>query len=630
MKNRIALLGQPNSGKSTVFNALTGSRQHVGNWPGKTVEKNDGEYKWQGKRYVVTDLPGSYGLTGNSDEELITTGFIREKQADLVCILVDASQLERSMFMVAEFAQLDTPAVLLLNMMDVAKTQGKEIDTKLLEKRLGIPVLPFVAAESTGYEELRKLFAKELERPHMLCSAPELPGKGGAGSSKAAASSASAGSVQAESEAKFKWISSMLEGVTHSEKKHFQLSKRDQRLLSPVKGKFLCFGIVLLGFLAAMIICMPLMGVGAMIPYLLNKPITNLLNSWNVHPWLVSIFSILIPNTLYFCVAMSGFIFGVNFVFGYLEEIGFLARAAYQFDNLLSGLGLQGKAVCPILMGFGCTMGGASGTRVMDSWGQRMLTMAVVWAVPCASIWTIVPVIGSMFFNPWQTMLIVVGILLYVIILMVIVSKVFGRKLLPANRRSGMIMELPPYHKPHWKHIAKEALMKAFDLFKRALRTVTLISLLFWIFSYSNTGDVADSLLYKVGTTIEPVTRLFGLGWRTFMGFLSSAFAKEAVLGVLNAVFVGSGTILDATFRSAFAAATDNAVLSQAMTETISKAEALAFICACTFNIPCVMALSTTYRESHSLKWTARIAAFYVCGALILSCIVYHIAVLFI
>ena len=614
MKNAIALLGQPNSGKSTVYNALTGSRQHVGNWPGKTVEKNDGFYTYNGARYTVTDLPGSYGLSGNSDEEIITADFIKADQADLVCILVDASQLERSMYMVAEFAQLNKPAVLLLNMMDVAKAQKKEIDHKLLERRLGIPVLPFTAAESKGYDELKALLAKELEDPHKLTSIPEIP---------------AGGDVQAESEAKYRWIQSMLAGVTHSEQKHFELSKRDKRLLSPIRGKFACFGTILVGFLAAMIICFPLMGIGSMIPQLLNKPIANLLNGWNVHPWLVSIFSIILPNTLYFCIAMSGFVFGVNLVFGYLEEIGFLARAAYQFDSLLSGLGLQGKAICPILMGFGCTIGGTCGTRVMDNWGQRMLTMAVVWAVPCASIWTIIPVISSMFFTPWQTMLVILGILLYVVLLMTIVSKVFGRTLVSESSRSGMIMELPPYHTPHWKHILKEAFLKAWDIFKRALRTVTLISLLFWAFSYSGSGNVADSLLYKVGTAIEPVTRIFGLGWRTFMGFLSSAFAKEAVLGVLNAVFVGEGTVLDATFRSAFNVATDNAVLGQAMSNVVSKAEALAFMCACTFNIPCVMALSTTYRESHSLKWTARIAAFYVCGALILACIVYHIAALF-
>ncbi|MGX8719525.1 MAG: ferrous iron transporter B [Eubacteriales bacterium] len=614
MKNAIALLGQPNSGKSTVYNALTGSRQHVGNWPGKTVEKNDGFYTYNGARYTVTDLPGSYGLSGNSDEEIITADFIKADQADLVCILVDASQLERSMYMVAEFAQLNKPAVLLLNMMDVAKAQKKEIDHKLLERRLGIPVLPFTAAESKGYDELKALLAKELEDPHKLTSIPEIP---------------AGGDVQAESEAKYRWIQSMLAGVTHSEQKHFELSKRDKRLLSPIRGKFACFGTILVGFLAAMIICFPLMGIGSMIPQLLNKPIANLLNGWNVHPWLVSIFSIILPNTLYFCIAMSGFVFGVNLVFGYLEEIGFLARAAYQFDSLLSGLGLQGKAICPILMGFGCTIGGTCGTRVMDNWGQRMLTMAVVWAVPCASIWTIIPVISSMFFTPWQTMLVILGILLYMVLLMTIVSKVFGRTLVSESSRSGMIMELPPYHTPHWKHILKEAFLKAWDIFKRALRTVTLISLLFWAFSYSGSGNVADSLLYKVGTAIEPVTRIFGLGWRTFMGFLSSAFAKEAVLGVLNAVFVGEGTVLDATFRSAFNVATDNAVLGQAMSNVVSKAEALAFMCACTFNIPCVMALSTTYRESHSLKWTARVAAFYVCGALILACIVYHIAALF-
>ena len=614
MKNAIALLGQPNSGKSTVFNALTGSRQHVGNWPGKTVEKNDGFYIYNGKRCTVTDLPGSYGLTGNSDEETITADFIRTGQADLVCILVDASQLERSMYMVAEFAALNKPAVLLLNMMDVAEAQKKEIDHKLLEKRLGIPVLPFTAAESSGYDKLKALIAAELENPHKLGSVPELP---------------EGHNVQAESEAKYRWIRSMLEGVTDTGQKSFELNKRDKRLLSPVFGKFACFGTIVLGFLAAMVICLPLMGIGSMIPQLLNKPIADLLNGWNVHPWLVSIFSIILPNTLYFCIAMSGFVFGVNLVFGYLEEIGFLARAAYQFDGLLSGLGLQGKAICPVLMGFGCTIGGTCGTRVMDNWGQRMLTMAVVWAVPCASIWTVIPVVSSMFFTPWQTMLVILGILLYMVLLMTIVSRVFGRTLVPESSRSGMIMELPPYHRPHWKHILKEAFMKAWDIFRRALRTVTLISLLFWAFSYSGTGSVENSLLYKVGTAIEPVTRIFGLGWRTFMGFLSSAFAKEAVLGVLNAVFVGEGTVLDATFRSAFSVATDNVVLGRTMSDVVSKAEALAFMCACTFNIPCVMALSTTYRESHSLKWTARIAAFYVCGALLLSCVVYHIAALF-
>jgi len=616
--NRIALLGQPNSGKSTVFNALTGSRQHVGNWPGKTVEKKDGEYSWKGNKYTLTDLPGSYSLSGNSDEEIITEAYIRSGEADLVCVLVDASQLERSMYMLADFAALDHPAVLLLNMMDVAQSQGKKIDADLLSKRLGIPVLPFTAADTNGYDVLKDLLAKELGDPHKLSSAPDTIN-----------STRSAQEIKAAGNAKYEWISKMLDGVTQTKSERYTLTKRDKALLSPVKGKILCVGIVLVGFLAAMIIMMPFMSIGSMIPGLVREPVSNLLNGLHVHPWLVSIFSLMLPNVLYFSVSMAAFVLGVNIVFGYLEEIGFLARAAYQFDGVLSKLGLQGKAVAPMLMGFGCTIGGATGTRVMDNWGQKMLAMAIVWAIPCGSIWSVMPVISGMFFPAWGTVLVCLGILVYVIIMAWIVSKVFGKTLAPQETRTGMIMELPPYHKAHWKHIIKEAVYKAWDIFLRALRTVTLISLLFWALSYSAGGDLQSSLLYRIGTAIEPVTRIFGLGWQTFMAFLSSAFAKEAILGVLNAIFVGQSSLVEATFLSK-ATATDSSALAAAMAATISKPEALAFIFACTFNIPCVMALSTTYKESHSLKWTARVALFYIGCALLLSCVVYHVAALFI
>ena len=215
-----------------------GSRQHVGNWPGKTVEKNDGFYTYKGTKYTVTDLPGSYGLSGNSDEEIITAEFIKLGMADLVCILVDASQLERSMYMVAEFAPLGKPAVLLLNMMDVAKAQKKEIDHKLLEQRLGIPVLPFTAADSKGYGELKELFARELKAPHTLSSAPKTVDGG-----------ASAQAVLSQSQAKFLWIENMLKGVTHTASPEYKLSRFDRAATSPIKGKFLCLGVVLAAFL---------------------------------------------------------------------------------------------------------------------------------------------------------------------------------------------------------------------------------------------------------------------------------------------------------------------------------------------------------------------------------------------
>ena len=611
--NRIALLGQPNSGKSTIYNNLTGARQHVGNWAGKTVEKNEGSYSFGGVQYTVTDLPGSYGLSGNSDEEIITTGFIRSGESDLTVVLVDASQLERSMFMLAEFARLDRPAVLVLNMMDVAESMGKTVDAKALEKKLGIPVLPFNATATKDHDKLKQLIADALKSPQRLTVAPPEVQD----------------TVKADRQAKFAWVDALLSDVAPAGGTAFRMSRFDRIMTRPILGKVICVGVVLLAFLVAMIIMIPFMGLGEMIPGLLHDPVDKLLTGWNVHPWVVSIFSTMLPNVLYFTISMASFVFGVNIVFGFLEEIGFLARAAYQFDGLLSKLGLQGKAICPMLMGFGCTIGGACGTRVMDNWGQRMLAMSIVWAIPCASIWSIIPVISGMFFSWWQTMLVCIGILLYVVITMVIVSKVFSRKLAPKETRSGMIMELPPYHKAHWKHIIKEAFFKAWDIFRRALGTVTLVSILFYVLSFSSDGDVANSLLYRVGTFIEPVTRFFGMGWQTFMAFVSGAFAKEAVLGTLNAVFMGNNSFMEATFFAKTAPA-DTAMLGTAMASVISPAEALAFMFATTFNIPCLMALSTTYKESHSLVWTAKVALFYIGNALVLSCIVYHIAALFI
>ena len=149
----VGLAGNPNVGKTTVFNQLTGMRQHVGNWPGKTVEKKEGNFRYNGTTYRVADLPGSYSLSANSDEEVVTRNYIASGEAELVCILADASQLERSLFMLADYAGIHTPAMLVLTMTDVAAQKGRTIDTKVLEKKLGIPVVGMVAPNRDEYEK---------------------------------------------------------------------------------------------------------------------------------------------------------------------------------------------------------------------------------------------------------------------------------------------------------------------------------------------------------------------------------------------------------------------------------------------------------------------------------------------
>lgn len=662
----IALLGQPNSGKSTLFNRLTGMRQHVGNWPGKTVEKKEGSFTRNGTRYIVTDLPGTYSLSANSDEEIITRDYIASGNADIVCILADASQLERSLFMLADYAGIQTPVFLLLNMMDVAKDQGKTINTSLIEKRLGIPVIPFAATDAGNYDAFYNAVDRTLrEKPVLKTDAlekeyrkiegfnnicekmPDLPGdkyshlwlaakviendmpvriKVEAQLSNEAKKSLGSLLKDFENgalltgEKKFLWIDSVLDGAVGGKKRSAALGKFDRLATGKRWGKPLAIIIVLLGLVASFVPAAPFMLLGSMIPTLLNPPITSALTALGTSEFIIGLVCDVGVNTLYFSLSMIGFVFGVTLVFGFIEEIGYMARISYVFDGTMAKLGLQGKAVMPFLVSFGCTIGGAAGSRVIDSWGQRVLTIALAWAVPCAATWAIVPVITSVFFGA-AAPLVIIAVFLVMLLHMWITSKVFGRRLVKQEERTGLIMELPPYHKPKWGNLFRYVFGRTKDILVRALRVIFVVSLVFWLLSYSADGDVSSSLIYKFGTFIEPVTSIFGLTWQSFLAFISSAISKEAALGVLSSLYAGGGSI----FASTLGSATQAANIGEILAANISPAQALAFIFAVTFNVPCLMAVTSTYQETHSIKWTLRLAAYYLCMALIFAFIAYHV-----
>lgn len=364
--------------------------------------------------------------------------------------------------------------------------------------------------------------------------------------------------------------------------------------------------------------------VGSMLPSLLTPGLTAGLTAIGAPQFVIGLICDVGVNALYFAISMIGFVFGITLVFGFIEEIGYMARISYVFDNTMAKLGLQGKAIMPFLVSFGCTIGGAAGTRVIDNWGQRILTIALAWAVPCAATWAIVPMISSVFFGVWAP-LVIVGIFLVALLHMWLTSKVFGRQLVKEEDRTGIIMELPPYHRPKWGNLLRYVFGRTKDVLIRALKVILLISLIFWLLSYSSDGDVTASVIYKIGAAIEPVTRIFGLSWQTFLAFISSAVSKEAALGVLSSLYAGTGTI----FASTVGAAGQAANLGEILVANISPAEALAFIFAVTFNIPCVVAVASTYNETHSAKWTVRIAIYYICVALLMSFVVYHVAALF-
>lgn len=600
----LALLGQPNSGKSSVFNMMTGSRQHVGNWPGKTVEQKEGIFKHNGVSYVLADLPGSYSLSAGSDEEVITKNYIESGSADLVLVMADASQLRRSLYMLADYVGGKTPTVLVLNMMDVAKSRGIEIDCTALSKKLGIAVVPLTAIDKKSYPALYGAIEQTLADGAFIHQ----------------------GSLKTADE-KLAWIDALLSGVyTKKDEPEKIYSKFDQIATGRFSGKLLAFGIILLIFLVSMIFSGIVSGVINALVSSLGEVLRIGFTAINVHPILISLVCDVLVNVLYFASMMASFVLGINFGFALLEEIGYLARVSYVFDHLMSRVGLQGKAVMPFFMGFGCTIAGATGTRVIDNWGQRVLAIAMSWAVPCAATLSVMPTIAITLFGTGGGFLVMMGILLFMFAMMALVYFLFGRKLAPKGTRVGLIMELPPYHKPNLRYVLATTFSKTADIFLRALKVITLVSVVFFLLSCSSTGSASDSILYKVGILIEPITRVFGMSWQAFMAFLASAISKESLLGVLNTLFAGGGDLVSATFGAKAAGA--SASVAELIAQHFSKAEGLAFIFACSFNMPCVSALAATAREAHSVKWTAKIAVFYTVAALLISFIVYHIGLL--
>lgn len=666
-ERKIALLGQPNSGKSTVFNTLTGAHQHVGNWPGKTVEKVEGEFTRNGVKYLVADLPGIYSLSANSDEEIVTRDYIASGGAELTCILADASQLERSLFMLADYAGINTPAMLVLTMTDVSKAQGKSVDAEKLSQKLGIPVVSLVAPDKKSYGSFYQALEESMKAPKRLSAnalttlyesggqkaayekalslvpadgidqyspawlaAKLLEGdsvvahKVSAVSDKEAVKAFLAGNPDGSlytSDCKFAWIENILSGVVTKTKKDSQLLTRfDRAAISKRWGKAIAIGIVLLGIILSMVVAAPIMTVGGQIPTLLYP----LVESIGLPAWLTSFINGTIVTALGWVFSMAGFVFGINLVFGLLEEVGYMARVSYVFDNTMNKLGLQGKSIMPMLVSFGCTIGGAAGTRVIDSYGQRILTIALAWAVPCGATFAVIPALASSIFGGMGA----IGVMLLIFAIMflhiMITAKIFGRKLSPVEDRTGLIMELPPYHKPRWGSLLRTTVVRACDVFKKAFVVVVVVAAVFWALAYSGSGDMTGSVLYKFGKAIEPVTKFFGMGWQTFLAFVSSMISKEAVLGVTSVLFTGAGSIWEATATGAA-----DANIGQIIAASISKPEALAFILAVSFNVPCLMALNATLHETHSAKWTVRIALYYIATALIISCLTYHIAGLF-
>ena len=639
----IALLGQPNSGKSSLFNGLTGSHQHVGNWPGKTVEHKEGTFTYQEEQYRVIDLPGSYSLAAGSEEEMITTEYMESGEADLVAILVDGSQLERSLYMFTDFIGMNIPVLLLLNLMDVAEAKGIQIDVDKLKEKLGIPVMGFVAADIKQYGRLKEQIANAITMPQCVDASlltkyyeadesisfnalVEQQESDGIYSKEKAAIrdlEKSERGLKQSGKHKYELIDQILKESVHKERVGNGLNRFDKWALGKHSGKWIAFGIIVLAMAAAMVVAMPIMGIGVMIPGVLESPLRALMTSLHVWKPLAEFIYVVIPNVLFFTISMVGFVLGVTFAFAVIEDIGYMARISFVFNSAMERLGLQGKSVCSFLMSLGCNMAGIAGSRVIDSAGQRFLTMILVWSIPCGTTLSLAPMLAAIFFGPAGAFLVLVLMFVITIGSMFLASKIFAKQLIRVEESQGMVMELPPYHNPKWGCIIRTTLNKAKDIFCRAFKVILLVSFVFYLLSSDWMGN--GSILADIGRVIAPVTEFFGMTWQMFMAYLSSMVTKESLLGVINALY-SNADVAVAAFNAKSVGLSEG--MGQMLQEVITKPQALGFIMAIVFNVPCTMTVAATFRENHSKKWIALSVIYYLVFSLALSCIFYHIGLL--
>ncbi|MBI9109457.1 MAG: ferrous iron transport protein B [Spirochaetales bacterium] len=667
----IALAGQPNTGKSTVFNRLTGAKQHVGNWPGKTVEQKSGLFTYNNNKHHVVDLPGTYSLTSNSLEEQIARDFIVNEKPDVVVVMADASQLERTLYLLTEIRLLSVPVVVALNMIDIAEEQGKTIDSVKLESQLGIRVVPMAAAKGRGidllleavenaaaggvctsteqsvagnpyYKSIRSIISGKFDG---VCSEQWMTVKLIEGDSKAVETvknTLSAADWKSLKElldkiengqlitagARYSWINDVLSSVVNREGE--STAKRrgvkfDRAATHPVVGKMIALLIMVLSFAMAMIIVMPIMGlVQSVIPGLVELVRETFSGS---SLWFGSLLADgLIPG-LFVAFMMLCYVFGVYIVFGLLEDIGYLSRMAYVFDSSMSKIGLHGKSVMPLLMSFGCNIAGVTGTRVIDSWQQRMVTLVLVSIVPCMALWAVVSFMGTIFFA--AAMPLVVLSLLLVMVLHISLTSAVLRKFVVKGETTGLIMELPPYHKPNWRTIWGHVWVQVKAFLKRAFTLIAALSIIVWALSYQQDGNMGNSILASIGRFFDPISSFLGLDWRLFIALLAAIIAKEASLSVIAVLYgLGAGAVSITSLLIPGSGGFEEAALIGTIAQSVSPASALAFIFAFFFSIPCLGTVATIHSETKSLKWTIGASLYYTVTSLVLGGLAYRVGLL--
>ena len=651
-----ALAGNQNCGKTTLFNQLTGSNQHVGNFPGVTVDRKDGMIRGR-KNTLVTDLPGIYSMSPYSSEEIVTRNFVLNEHPKGIINIVDATNIERNLYLTMQLMELDVPMVLALNMMDEVRDNGGSVLVNEMEKLLGIPVIPISAAKNEGIGELIEHalhVAKYQEKPGRqdFCDAEDHGGavhrclhgimhliedhaeKAGIPVRFAAAKLAEGDHlildqlgldeneketlehiiVQMEAERgldraaaiadmRFTFIEKICSETVvkpHESKEHLR-SVRMDRILTGKYTAIPCFIAIMAAvfFLTFNVIGAALqtlleLGIGY-----LTDVVDHLFTVWNVNETLHSLVIDAVFNGVGSVLSFLPVIVTLFFFLALLEDSGYMARVAFVMDKLLRKIGLSGRSIVPMLVGFGCTVPGVMASRTLPSERDRKMTILLTPFMSCSAKLPIYGFFTAAFFPKHGGLVMVAlyfgGILMGILMALLLRGTMFRGEAVP------FVMELPNYRMPGAKNVGQLLWEKARDFLQRAFTVIFLATIVIWFLQTFGThlnlvADSKDSILAVISGRIAPVFAPLGFDdWRISTALITGFMAKESVVSTLSVLF-GS---------------------TEALLGVITPAAAASLLVFCLLYTPCVAAIASIRRELGG-KWAA--------GVVIGQCVVAWLA----
>jgi ferrous iron transport protein B len=663
MPKTIALVGNPNSGKTTLYNALTGANQHVGNWPGVTVERKEGQTRHKNQVYRVVDLPGTYSLGAFSEDEVVAREFVLTGNPDVVINVVDATNIERNLYLTTQLLEMGAKVVVALNMVDEAETRQIRLDEKTLAQRLGVPVIPTVASRRQGVDELMSAAARVMQAPlngHVHLSYGQVvdqkvaelraflaegdlaypPGwlavkllEGDEYARKVVQESSAlldaealgrfwdeiavhAGDLQLEIvDSRYKFVGDVTKGAVQRPKVAVETTtdKLDRVLTHKYWGMPIFAMIMFIVFQLTFAIGQDFLG-GWMAEGVefLGGVLNSLLVTLNAPGWLLDFTANGVVGGVGAVLEFVPLIVILYMLMGMLEDSGYMARAAYVMDSTMRAVGLQGKTFISMIVGFGCNVPGVMATRTLESKKDRMIAILINPFMSCGAKIPIYLVFIAAFF-PSHGGLVLFSAYGLGIVVAFIVAKIFSKTLFKGEI-SHFLMELPPYRQPTLGNVLRNMWDNVSGFLVRAGTTIFAVVSLLWVLAVLPVGVEpygSASILGRVGLFLAPIFEPAGFGnWQAAVGLFSGIAAKEAVVATLGMVYAGveEGAVLVTAIRGAF-----------------TPLSAVSFMVMTLLYTPCAATLGTIKKETGSSKWALFSAVYTFAIGWLLAVMVFQI-----